>query len=99
VGVIAGLGERMGVWGTLGQIAGVAGIGALALVWMATTTAGHVDSALSPVRVMLFPAWMAGVFAQAFARVSAAIVHALSAPSDATDDEPGAATKEERPDD
>ena len=99
VGVIAGLGERMGLWGTLGQIAGVAGIGALALVWMATTTAGHVDSALSPVRVMLFPAWMAGVFAQAFARVSAAIVHALSAPSDATDDEPGAATKEERPDD
>jgi len=99
VGVMAGLGERMGVWGTLGQIAGVAGIGALALVWMATTTAGHVDSGLSPVRVMLFPAWMAGVFAQALARVSAAIVNALSA---AAEDDGGgeseAARTEERPD-
>ena len=90
VGLAAGLGERMGMWGTLGQIAGVAGIVDLALVWMATTTAGHVDSALSPVRVLLLPAWMTGVFAQALGRVSAAIIAALSAgeaPDTAGDDE------------
>ena len=98
VATIAGLGERIGVWGTLGQIAGVAGICALALVWMTTTTAGHVDSGLSPVRVMLFPVWMVGVFAQAFARVSAAVIAALSAAAEHAGDDAEAATKEEPPD-
>lgn len=87
VGVVAGLGDRMVVWGTVGQIAGVAAVCALTLVWMTMTTAGHVDSALSPIRVMLFPAWLAGVFALALARVTAALADALSPPADDAGDE------------
>ncbi|HSK98534.1 MAG TPA: hypothetical protein VK891_18045 [Euzebyales bacterium] len=84
LGVLVGLGERMVVWGTVGQIAGVAVVCALALVWMAMTTAGHIDSGLSPIRVMLFPAWVGGVFALAFARVAGALIAALDAHDDRT---------------
>lgn len=76
-GVLLGLGERLVVLGTVGQIAGVAVVCALALAWITVMTAGHVDSALSPIRIMLFPAWVAGVFAQALARVMAALADAL----------------------
>ena len=85
-GVLLGLGERMVVWGTVGQIAGVAVVCALALAWTTVVTAGHVDSSLSPVRIMLFPAWVAGVFAQALARVAGALVDALEANTADTDE-------------
>jgi hypothetical protein len=85
-GVLAGLGERMVVWGTVGQIAGVAVVLALALVWMAVTTAGHADSGLAPIRVMLVPAWVGGVFVQAFARVAGAVISVLDARDDRTRD-------------
>jgi hypothetical protein len=85
-GVLAGLGERMVGLGTVGQIAGVAVVCALALVWMAVTTAGHADSGLAPIRVMLFPAWVGGVFVQAFARVAGAVIAALDAHDDRSSD-------------
>jgi hypothetical protein len=85
-GVLLGLGERMVVWGTVGQIAGVAVVCALALAWTTVVTAGHVDSSLSPVRIMLFPAWVAGVFTQALARVAGALVDALEANTADTDE-------------
>jgi hypothetical protein len=86
-GVLVGLGERMVVLGTVGQIAGVAVICALALVWIAVMTAGRVDSGLSPIRVMLFPAWVGGVFAQALARVAAALADVLETRTADTDEE------------
>jgi serine/threonine protein kinase len=80
-GVVVGLGDRMVVLGTLGQIAGVALVCALALVWVTVMTAGRVESSLSPIRVMVFPVWVAGTFAQALARVSAALADALDTPT------------------
>jgi hypothetical protein len=97
LGVLVGLGERMVVLGTVGQIAGVAVVCALALVWMAVTTAGHVDSGLSPIRVMLFPAWVGGVFAQAFARVAGALIAALDAHDDRAGDTGRDARKTKEP--
>ena len=83
VGVVVGLGERMGMWGTIGQIAGVAAIIALAVTWAAVATAGRV-AGVAPMHVILVPAWVMGAFVQALARVTAAIVAALSATPDTT---------------
>jgi hypothetical protein len=77
-GAVAGLGERMVVLGTVAQIAGVAVVCGLALVWMAIFTAGRADSGLSPARIILFPAWVAGMFTLALTRVVLAVVDALS---------------------
>jgi hypothetical protein len=81
-GAVAGLGERMVVLGTVTQIAGVMVICGLTLVWTAVITAGRADSSLSPVRIILFPAWVAGMFTLALTRVILAVVDALS-PHDA----------------
>lgn len=84
IAVVAGLGERMRVWGTIGQIAGVAAIVALALTWVTVLTAGR-RTAVSPMHVILGPVWIMGAFAQALARVTAAMVAALSATPAPTD--------------
>lgn len=79
VGVLAGLGPQMVVYGTAGQIAGVVTICALALVWFAVGTFDD-QPGLSAVRVALLPTWIAGVFALAVAHVLSAIYDAVAAP-------------------
>jgi hypothetical protein len=98
-GAVAGLGERMVVLGTVAQIAGVAVVCGLALVWMAIITAGRADSKVSVARIILFPSWIAGMFTLALTRVVLAVVDALSpdhaAPGDPA--KPPAPRKEKEP--
>jgi serine/threonine protein kinase len=94
VGAVAGLGERLVVLGTVTQIAGVMVICGLALVWTAVVTAGRAESGLSLVRIALFPAWVAGMFALALTRVVLAVADALSPDNAGSGDAPAAGTAE-----
>jgi hypothetical protein len=82
----------MVVLGTVGQIAGVAVICALALTWFAVATADDGTQRLTVARALLVPVWVVGVFAQALVRVVVAVNDALraadadAATADGTDD-------------
>lgn len=78
-GVAAGMGSRMVVYGTVGQIAGVCLICALALVWAVVATADGGARRLSVARVALAPVWIVGLLAQALVRVVVAVNDALRA--------------------
>ena len=79
LGVLLGYGPRMVVLGTVGQIAGVAVICALALTWFAVATADDGTQRLTVARTLLLPIWVVGVFAQAVVRVVVAVNDALRA--------------------
>lgn len=97
-GVAAGLGPSMVVFGTVGQIAGVGVILAMAIVWVTIATSGRAESSLSPIRVLLFLPWVVGMFAAALTRVVFAIIDAVSAPAVTLPDGPPSALPEESSD-
>lgn len=90
VGVLLGYGPRMVVLGTVGQMAGVAVICALALTWFAVATADDGTHRVTVVRALLAPIWVLGIVAQAVARIVVAVNDALQAADAATADGPDA---------
>jgi serine/threonine protein kinase len=79
LGVLLGYGPRMVVLGTVGQLAGVAVICALALTWFVVATADDGTQRLTVARALLLPIWIVGVFAQAVVHVVVAVNDALRA--------------------
>ncbi|HSJ46809.1 MAG TPA: hypothetical protein VK923_19210 [Euzebyales bacterium] len=79
LGALLGYGPLMVVVGTVGQIAGVAVICALALTWFAVATAGDGTQRLTVASALLVPVWVVGVFARALVRIVAAVNDALRA--------------------
>ncbi|CAN5919115.1 hypothetical protein BH23ACT10_BH23ACT10_02700 [soil metagenome] len=89
-GLVVGLGPQMLAYGTVGQIAGVAMVCAVAVTWFAVVTFDD-RRVLSAPKVVVAPVWIVGVFALAVGRVLAAIYDALAAPEDplaSGDDDP-----------
>lgn len=76
-GYAAGLGPSMVVYGTVGQIAGVLTVCAVAATWYALATADPDARAAAPARIVVLPLWVAGAFADAVARVAVALNDAL----------------------
>lgn len=100
LGVALGYGPRMVVLGTVGQIAGVAVVCALALTWFAVATADDGTQRLTVARTVLVPIWIVGMFAQAVVRVVVAVNDALrAADADAAVAQDGAAGQGEAADD
>lgn len=84
---LLGHGPRMAELGTMGQIAAVAVVCALALTWFAVATADDGTHRVTVARVLLVPIWIVGVFAQAVVRVAVAVNDALQAADAATSDD------------
>jgi hypothetical protein len=90
----------MVVLGTVGQIAGVAVVCALALTWFAVATADDGSQRLTAARTVLIPIWIAGMFAQAVVRLVVAVNDALrAADADAAAARDGGAGRGEAADD
>jgi hypothetical protein len=77
VGYVVGLGPQLVVYGTIGQIAGVLTVCAVAATWYALATADPMAPATSPARIAVLPLWVAGTFAAAVTRVAVALDDAL----------------------
>lgn len=77
IGYAAGLGPRMVVYGTVGQIAGVMTVCAFAGAWYALATADPDTGGASPARIVVLPLWLAGAFVGAVTRVVVALNDAL----------------------
>jgi hypothetical protein len=100
LGVVLGYGPRMVVLGTVGQIAGVAVVCALALTWFAVATADDGSQRLTVARTVLIPIWIVGMFAQAVVRLVVAVNDALrAADADAAVAKDGASGRGEAADD
>jgi hypothetical protein len=100
LGVVLGYGPRMVVLGTVGQIAGVAVVCALALTWFAVATADDGSQRLTVARTVLIPIWIVGMFAQAVVRLVVAVNEALrAADADAAVAKDGASGRGEAADD
>lgn len=83
-GLVAGLGPQMVVYGTVGQIAGVAMVCALAVIWFAIVTFDD-RAGLSTARLVVLPIWVVGAFVLAVGRIAVAVHDAVTAPDHSAD--------------